>query len=661
MTCTLCGTAPGATSPEGRSSYSVGSSLMVMGFLNRTIPVSTENGARSSNQQQLTCQEINDMLGEDPLIVNDGDDGSQECADQRSALMNQQDIYLDLPSYCGCPNSPAPRTCDFSCAYGDSNAMNEDLVVDKLEDGTKLTCGDILSAVPHIVDFNVCQDYQQYQSLCCFNFEASCHLCPASSSTATPKMEHSEKIIPSLQRTCGLVDQYFGTVLSVDSNDEATEECNRYRDAERENAIVDLESYCGCENAVAPNTCNFCAVEDMVNPNFVLRDMHSGAIDKLNSWGIAGNSMTCRAIAELAPIVTDDDFCQDLQYFQPICCPTDFLPTCTLCLSVAQNGPTLTRPDAIVPGRKKETCAQVDQYYFHLIQGDATACNIQRNGLNKEMDLLAYCGCPGEEPPNQCTTNFCESDDLIDEELVIGMGNEARTCGHLAEIAPFITNRTLCDWLEFAKPQCCQAKTLGSPCSVCPNQNQVGRPNSVVEHQTGTTCQKLDQTLQQLPSDDICTQVKRDWDFDLESFCGCEGDGAGSPVSPPGKCELCGRGEVLRNNGMALPDKPSWTCEMGQQQAPFVNSKMICETGINTDANRELCCEPENDPNDSDRSIDGAIEEAGLSDILLWAAIAAEILLVLVLLLMRRREFITVRNAPPNFDPDNIPETAALV
>jgi len=667
MTCTLCGATARAPSPDGRS-YSAVGSLMVMGFLNRSIPVA--GTGRSANQLQ-SCQEINEILGQDPLIVNEGDDnGSQACTDKRNAWMDDQDIHLDLPSYCGCPGSSAPRICEFSCAYSSEEyVINEELVADKLQDGTKLTCGDILSAIPYIVDFDVCLDYQKYQSLCCSNFEASCHLCQAAapattslSTTTAPKMEHSEKIIPSLQRTCGLVNQYFGTVLSLNDNN-VTEECNNYRSAESQKAIVDLESYCGCETAVAPNTCSFCAVENMTNPNFVLRDIlsggshhqrHRGAIDKLNDWGIAGNSMTCRAVAELVPIVTNDTFCDDLQYFAPICCP-DVQPTCTLCSSVAENGPTLTKPDAIVPGRK-ETCAEVDRY-FHLVQGGATACNAQRNGFVTDMDLVAYCGCPGQEAPKQC--NFCDSADLIDPEIVIGIGKEARTCGYLAEIAPYITNQTLCDWLEFAEPQCCQPKLESSPCSLCENQGQMGRPNSVVEHQKGTTCQALDQTIQQLPRD-ICTQVKGDWDFDLESFCGCEG----SRVMD--RCELCGPGQVLRNHSAALPDRASWTCDMGQQQAPFVNSKVVCNAQINTDANKEVCCEPVKDTpttdnDDSGQSIEKATDEARLSETLLWMATFAEILAVLVLLLLRRRELTTVQSTPVNLAPASIPETAALI
>jgi len=640
VTCTLCGvTARVASQQDGTGSLNPGS-LMVMGFLNKTIPVA--GTGRSLGIQ--TCQEINDALSQNPLSVND--DGAQQCTDERNSLMDDQEIYLDLPSYCGCPNSPAPRLCTFVCAKGDFDAINTDLVVDKLEDGTKLTCGDILSVVPYIVDFDVCQDHQKYQSLCCASFEASCHLCQAtgnidsgnnatSSTKVTPKMLYPEKTIPSLKRSCGLVDQYFGTVLVNNNDNDVTQECNNYRIVETQNAIVDFESYCGCETAVAPSTCEFCTGVDLMNPDLVLKDIrgqkrnhHQGAIDKLNGWGVDGNSMTCRSLAELIPSVTNATFCEDLQYFRPICCQ-DFQPTCTICTSVAFDGATLTKPDAIIPGRE-DTCAQVDQY-FHFIQRNATACNAQRNGFSTDLDVVAYCGCPGEEPPATC--NFCDLEDLIDPDLVVGVGQDARTCGYLAGMAPYITNQTLCGWLEYAEPQCCQPK-VESPCSVCQNQGPMGRPNNVVEHQKGTTCAELDQRIQQLPQD-ICTQVKADWDFDLESFCGCEGSDAAD------RCELCGPDQVLRNHLTSLPDRPSWTCMIGHQHAPFIADDAICASEINTNANIELCCEPETEPPtgapDTQQEISKATEEADLSGTILWL-VSFVGLIILMLFLQQKQQ-----------------------
>lgn len=651
MTCTLCGASP--RDPEvGRSSNTAGS-IMVMGFLNRSIPVI--GTGRSSSQQLQTCQEINEALSQNPLVINDVEDGSQACSDQRNNWMEERDIYLDLPSYCGCPGASAPQVCEFACASGSSHVINEDLVVDKLGDGTKLTCGDILSAIPYIVDFDVCQDYQKYQSLCCANFEASCHLCQPTNG-ASVSLKHSEKIIPSLQLTCGLMDQYFGTVLDV-NNADITQECNDYREDKNENTIVDLESYCGCDLAVAPNNCGFCAVESMTDPNLLLSTSHHSreAIDKLDDWGIAGNSMTCRAVAELAPIVTNDAFCQDLQYFRPLCCP-EFEATCTLCAS----GATLTKPDAVLGGRNKETCAKADQQYFHLIQGDAAACNAQRDGFHSDMDVQAYCGCPGQEPPNQC--NFCDPSDLIDPELEIGIGSDARTCGYLAEIAPFLTNQTLCDWLEFAKPQCCPPK-IGESCSICSNGSTMSQPNNVVEHRKGTTCLQLDQTIQKLPNDDICVQVKADWDFDLESFCGC----GGSAPAQKNRCELCPKDQVLRNHSVALPDKPSWTCEMGHEQAPFVDSKVVCEMELQTQANIEVCCGPSTSTSPDSSSGNStftdpkpiSMEAAGFSDTMLWLATAIEVMIILVFLLLWKHELTMIASVTPNMA--TIPETAALI
>jgi len=586
------------------------------------------------------------------LIVTDNEDASQACVDQRNSFAMDQDIHLDLSSYCGCPNAPAPKLCEFACT-SETNMIHKDMVVHKLPDGTKLTCNDILSAVPYLVDFDVCQDYQKYQSLCCANFEASCHLCSSSSSLA---LKHPEKIIPSWQRTCGLMDQYFGTVLDVNNNDtDVMQECNDYRTTKNQDAIVDLESYCGCETAVAPKTCQFCT--NLINPNLLLRDLVSNqdreAIHKLNDWGIAGNSMTCRAVAELAPIVTNDDFCQDLQYFLPFCC-SDFEPTCGMCGSAS-----MARPDAVLPG-KNETCAAADQLHFHTIQNNATACNVQRNTFHTDsMNVVAYCGCPGQDPPHQC--NFCNASDLIDSNMVIGTGSEARTCGYLAEMAPFLTNQTLCSWVEFAKAQCCQPN-VDEACSIC-REGAMGRPNNVVEHQTGTTCHELDQTLQQLPRD-ICAQVKGDWDFDLESFCGCEG------APRMDRCELCGPRQVLRNHSVALPDKPSWTCEMGERQAAFVYSKVVCEMEIQTKANVEVCCEeaatnpsPSSPPLEKGpKIITQSMEDAGLSDAMLWLATVVEVLIILVFLLVRKHELTNVRPVPSsdnNLAP--IPETAALI
>lgn len=486
------------------------------------------------NDEEMTCELANQYLA----VNHNNDDAcnAQRVADSKG---------VDLVSYCGCSGAEPPNTCQFC-----SDLWNADFVV-----YNDTTCGDLAEMAPFLTNNELCsEDFLAFAPLCCSDFEATCNICEDNSEMTRP-----DRVIPGTDQTCELADRYFGMVQPENN----TGACQALRS--ESNSNIHQASFCGCQGEAPPATCSFCSVDNLIDPDFVVDE--------------EDEAMTCGYLADVAPYVTNDELCADFQYFIPLCC-ADFEPTCTICSSVANDGAILTKPATLIPGMLETTCGIMDRY-FGLIQEDATACNAKRVEASPDIDIAAFCGCAAEDPPDIC--KFCSEEDLLDPDKIIGNGDDARSCGYLASVAPYVANETLCAWLEYAEPQCCDM-SVKEPCSVC-NGAQMGQPNRIVEYKEGTTCQELDNRLRRLP-EDICGQVTGDWEIDLDSYCGCEG----SMVID--RCQLCGEGHELKNHLSELPDKPLWNCKVGHENAKFITSDQVCTSEIRTSANIELCCEP---------------------------------------------------------------------
>jgi hypothetical protein len=485
-----------------------------------------------------TCELADRYFG----VIQNDDDVCQAKREADSSL-------VDLMSYCGCTGAEPPQTCSL-CSQ--ENLLDSAFVV---RESDKMTCGNLVEMAPFVTSSELCEEYQAFVPLCCSNFEPTCTICNNNNNNST--MTKPDRIIPGTDETCELANRYFGII----QND--TGSCEAYRT--EVNTNIHHASYCGCSGEEPPATCSFCSVDSLIDPDFVVSDEDDETI-------------TCGYLAEAAPHITSAELCEDFQYFIPLCC-ADFQPTCTICSSVAEDGASLTKPNDVIPGME-ETCGVADRY-FGLIQENATACNAKRVESSPDIDIAAYCGCPAEDPPNIC--NFCSAEDLIDPEIMIGTDDDARTCGYLASVAPYIANETLCSWLEYAEARCCNMK-VKEPCSIC-NGAQMGQPDRIVEYKAGTTCRQLDTKLRRLP-EGICDQVTGDWEIDLDSYCGCEG------AMVLDRCQLCGEGQDLKNHLSALPDRPIWNCRVGHENAKFIASDQVCTSEIRTAANVQLCCEP---------------------------------------------------------------------
>eukprot|EP00980_Cylindrotheca_fusiformis_P017764 scaffold5605_cov128-Cylindrotheca_fusiformis.AAC.5 len=490
-------------------------------------------------ENTTTCDVANQYLA----IHHKNEDA---CNSAQEEMQNTNGV--DLASYCGCSGAEPPNTCQFCSA---DNLWDADLIV-----YNDTTCGHLAERAPFVTSTEMCEeDFQSFLPLCCLDFEPTCTICQEGS-----QMAQLDRIIPGTDQTCALADRYVGMIQANEPGP-----CQTVQTQSEDSSSIHLTSFCGCEGAEPPGICSFCSVEKLIDPAFI--------VDETDS------NLTCGYLAEVAPHITGSELCDDFLYFAPLCC-ADFQPTCSICSSVANDGASLTKPDTLIPGLENTTCAEMDRY-FGLIQDNATACNAMRVESSPDIDIAAFCGCPAEDPPNIC--DFCSGEDLLDPNKIIGDGNETRSCGFLANVAPYIANETLCSWLEYAKPECCDM-SVKEPCTVC-NGVEMGLPDRIVEYEKGTTCADLDNRLRQLP-EEICKQVTADWDIDLESYCGCEG----SFVLDT--CHLCENSHVLKNHLKALPDRPSWNCRVGHENARFITNDQVCTSEIRTTANLELCCEP---------------------------------------------------------------------
>lgn len=457
-------------------------------------------------------------------------------------LIEEASQNLDISSFC-CSGQSPPATCNF-CST--NMTIDPNFVLDA-DDNTK-TCQYMSELAPYITNQAFCEELQYNIPLCCSDFEPSCGIC------IEGNMTKPEKMIPYVEETCELANRYFG--LIQDDKKACDEERDYY------NEEIDIMSYCGCSgHEEPPSTCSFCAVDKLIDPNFVV----------MTEIG----ALTCANLTDIAPFVTSETLCNEFQYLIPLCC-SDFEPTCSLC----ELGDSMDNKEITIPGKLGQdlTC-EVTNRYFGLIENDEAACDAFRDAFNEELDVEAYCGCFNHTPPAIC--DFCSMDDVIDENIVVGEGESARTCGYLSAIAPFISNPNLCEWLDYAAISCCNKE---ESCSICEGAEML-HPNRIVEYFENTTCAQLDEKLGEVQGS-ICDGVKHEFEINLSAYCGCVGTAMLS------SCQFCDEDQRIKNHILPLPDRPQWACEVAGDTAIYIIDDDICKNKVHTEANLDFCCEP---------------------------------------------------------------------
>jgi hypothetical protein len=100
---------------------------------------------RWSNVTDLSCGGVNAALS-----TYDSSGGS--CPDPNSFVS----VSFDMPAYCECSNTTAPRLCGDLCAPGSLVPLQYENIVPKPETGNNLTCGQIVTLVNYTKEADVC-------------------------------------------------------------------------------------------------------------------------------------------------------------------------------------------------------------------------------------------------------------------------------------------------------------------------------------------------------------------------------------------------------------------------------------------------------------------------------------------------------------------------
>jgi len=185
--------------------------------------------------------------------------------------------------------------------------------------------------------------------------------------------------------------------------------------------------------------------DGVTNGDFVLTD----------AGGISCNQLK----QQLAALDSNDEQCKQAKMAEPLCCPTPLeQQECFLC---GDKGP-MTKPNQVIPGL--DTCQQVDDSILSLYPEND--CDTVKNEYFSFLDIAAYCGCQGFDPPNLCDP-LCDDDQIVNEDAMIPQEEEddvAITCKDGLHYSKFVTVKEVCDAninIPENKAACCTDKDNG--------------------------------------------------------------------------------------------------------------------------------------------------------------------------------------------------------
>jgi hypothetical protein len=148
--------------------------------------------------------------------------------------------------------------------------------------------------------------------------------------------------------------------------------------------FLHFPSFCGCEGAVAPDTCKICADDEIlfsINRNVPWYDDDKDE-----------DEYTCEAAAEIAKSTKDAETCSEFLATDKVkqaCCRKP--GACSIC----RAGATMSKPNK---GYREWTCQSLndDVKMFNSVQ-----CEAEFEDYDW-LDLQSYCGCERVLPPKTC-------------------------------------------------------------------------------------------------------------------------------------------------------------------------------------------------------------------------------------------------------------------
>jgi cell division septation protein DedD len=208
----------------------------------------------------------------------------------------------------------------------------------------------------------------------------------------------------------------------------------------------------------------------------------------------------------------------------------------------------------------------------------ASACDdLVQDAFLATIDLPAFC-CSNVDPQEGLCSLCEEGSSLINPDFLVG----AYTCSDISTASPFITNATLCEQFQFARPFCCSGGA--STCQLCPNGGEIAFPDKAIPFLEGlgvTTCDGLADVVGMIPEAE-CGATLEDIGSDISfaALCGC------TDVTPPVICDLCGNGELI-DPDLVIFDGDG-TCGEFVGVAPYAATAEGCTDLV--DGGRAACC-----------------------------------------------------------------------
>jgi len=350
------------------------------------------------------------------------------------------DMMVDLPSFCGCPEAEAPKTCSL-CPDG-LRVEDPDRPLEFIPGST---CADF-ETYSHFVNGEQLCSYmlEIVAAECCEGFvpatkevvKEDCNFCPDGNQVTEP-----DRLLMGLNITCGELANRAREDNSTDCPDVYQTNLDM---------LIDTGIYCGCPEIEPTDVCSFCPLgQELLYP------------EKLVTKRVNVENATCAQYASLADSTFDDDFCSAVRRIgmENECCGVpeegelganneSYCHLCGLGASVQDGNKTFLGTSLTCETYQNELAAVPKGGECDGIIADFTST----------FDPSIYCKCPESEPTGACS--LCpEGTEVVDPSIVIS--DIYTTCGQIEEISKATVNRGFCSSLQtVGQFYCCYSPVI---------------------------------------------------------------------------------------------------------------------------------------------------------------------------------------------------------
>ena len=364
-------------------------------------------------EQASTCGAIETLLANIP---------TDSC---EAALQELNSAPIDFREYCECTEyDNGPNFCSLC---GNDEFVNSNETQPLLGGYTCVEYRDLASAAQ---TFEYCGTLRMGQHVCCEESKDATETCQVCSKGSDMLKPDRHVMLLSDNVTC----QDYERELEVFAQHPYCDGLPGF----------DFASFCGCEGADPPSTCQFCEAGEITNPSLEVY------IDGLDVW------LTCEELA-LASAYTDDESLCDLLNTQSYkCCGIEAKVNPKQC-RVCSTGAEMTLPERELVAHYDQsgrslTCDSFDRY---LANESTEVC--QSIIAEEAIALPSYCGCSDAPSfPNVCKPLCPNGQEVIDPTAEVALNGVNVTCGQANLLNLYFFDEGLCaENFPILEASCC--------------------------------------------------------------------------------------------------------------------------------------------------------------------------------------------------------------